>query len=173
MKKAAKKKAARARTSNPGAPSLANLGTVSEHGRVHELQVERSDGQVESHTWSSARPLMLWSPQQRAIVFVHGATYTRPVRGEVPRDDGAAATYERFHNRRARATRELVVPATSLRELGRGVIVAYRDPPLWRGRVAEHKLGRAVRVWCGQSGNRKVYVVAGGRLRMTSRGIEG
>lgn len=170
-KKKTAKKATR-RATNPATPSLAKLGTVSEHGRVVELQVERADGQVESHSWSSRNPLLLWSPEQRALVFVHGATYTRPTRGDVPRDDGAAATWERFHGKRATGTRELVVPSTSLRELGRGVIVAYRGPK-WGNRVAEHKLGRAVRVWCGQSGNQKVYVVAGGNLRMTSRGIEG
>jgi hypothetical protein len=161
------------RTSNPH-PSLAQLGTMSEHGRVHELQVERADGQVESHTWSGAhRPLLLWSPRQHALVFVHGVKVPRPTVGDVPRDDGAAATFERFFGKRTMASREFTLPAVDLRELGRGILVAYWTPLKWRKRVAEHKLGPRVRVWMGSAGGRKVYAVAGGNLRMTARGIEG
>lgn len=160
------------RTENPR-PSLADLGTCSEHGRVHELQVERG-GKVESHRWTSSRPVLLWSPKQRAFVFVSPpGKLPSSRRGDVPRDDGAAATWERFFGKRALHTRELVVPSAPLHELGRGVLLAYQTPHKWRGGAAEHKLGRKVRAWMGTAGGRRVFVVAGGNLRMTARGIEG
>jgi hypothetical protein len=167
-----KAKRTRKRVDNPR-PSLAQLGTMSEHGRVHELQVERSDGQLESHSWSSSRPVLLWSPKQRALVFVHGVKLPHPSHGDVPRDDGAAATFERFFGKSTLASREWTMPSVQLHELGRGVLVAYQTPLKWRKRVAEHKLGPRVRVWMGSAGGRKVYAIAGGNLRMTARGIEG
>jgi hypothetical protein len=161
------------RIQNPAAPTIAQLGgTLSEHGRVVELRVELADGRIESHTWRSGEPLLLWSPKARALVFVHGARVPRATRGNVPRDDGAAATWERFHGKQATGVRELEIPSARLAELGRGLIVAYRGPR-WGGRVAEHKLGRNVRVWSGSVDARRVYVLTGGSLRMTARGIEG
>lgn len=160
------------RESNPR-PSLAQLGTMSEHGRVHELQVELSDGRVESHSWTANRPVLLWSPQQRALVWAAGVELPPTKRGDVPRDDGAAATWERFFGKRTVGSREWTLPAVTLHELGRGVLVAYQTPHKWRGRAAEHKLGPRVRVWMGRAGGRRVFAVAGGNLRMTARGIEG
>jgi hypothetical protein len=155
-------------------PRLGDLGVASEHGRVHELAVELPDGQVELHTWSAQRPLLLWSPRQRALVFVHGLAVPR-ARAGAPRTDGAAQTYERFHGEEAETHRELELPAVELKDIGRAAHIAYKNRR-WggvEGRVAQHDFGRSVRAYLGTRGNLKVYVVAGGRLRMTARGIEG
>jgi hypothetical protein len=155
-------------------PSLGALGVLSEHGHVHELGVELPDGRVELHTWSSARPLLMWSQRQRALVFVHGLAVPRARKG-APRTDGAAQTYERFHGEAAEAHRELELPDVKLQRIGRASHIAYKNKR-WggvAGRVAEHPFGPSVVVYLGTRGKRKVYVVAGGRLRMTARGIEG
>lgn len=155
-------------------PSLADLGTCSEHGRVHEFAVELPDGQLQLHSWSAQRPLLVWSPRQRALVFVHGLVVPR-ARSGAPRDDGAAQTYERFHGEDAETHRELEVPAVELHDIGPAAHIAYKNRR-WggvEGRVAQHDFGRNVRAYLGTRGNRKVYVIAGGNLRMTSRGIEG
>lgn len=165
-------KSKRTRAANPRAPALGELGTCTEIGRVHELQVELPSGEVQSHAWRGRHPLLMWSPTKRALVFAYGGKLGRPKRGDVPRDDGAAATSERFEGKRADYWRDNLVPKVSLRELGRARIIAYRGPK-WRGRVAEHKLGPSARAWMGRAGTRKVYVVAGGNLRLTGAGIEG
>ncbi len=102
----------------PKKPNLADLGTCSEHGRVHELAVELPGGQLQLHTWSAERPLLVWSPRQRALVFVHGLVVPR-ARSGAPRDDGAAQTYERFHGEDAGSHRDLEVPAVELHDIGR------------------------------------------------------
>lgn len=147
------------------------LGFLSEHGMVHELVVERADGQHEMHSWSRARPLLLWSAPKHALVFVHGIRVPRPKKG-APRDEDAAKTYERFHGWEATSHRDLEVPVVPLTDIGHPLTIAYSGPR-WRGRVAEHEFGKAVRAYLGKAGARKVYVIAGGRVRMTARGIEG
>lgn len=154
-------------------PSLADLGDMSEHGRVHELVVGINDDEEGVLVWKKAHPFLWWSPRQRAIVFTQGVKNPRPRQGEPPRADGAAATYERFHGRKATSYREDVpIPAVSLRELGPAVSLAYRGDR-WKGRVAEHPFGKSVRAYLGERRGEKVFVIAGGRLRMTARGIEG
>lgn len=159
------------RSANPR-PSLAELGVMSEHGWVHELVVEAGDNE-QKHTWRGRYPRLFWSAPQRALVFVHGIKLPRPRKGEPPRDDGAAATYERFEGRAADSWRDGVpIPKAKLRELGRAVSIAYRNEDKWGG-VAEHPFGPSVRAWVGKLGRTKVYVISGGRLRMTAGGIEG
>lgn len=151
---------------------LTNLGDMSEHGRVHELVVEL-DGRQQMHSWSARRPWLLWERPSRALVFVHGTKVPRLRRGEPPRDNGAAATYERFHSKEADGYRDdVLIPLVPMKYIGRAVHIAYRGPR-WDGKVAQHDFGRKVEAYMGKSGAKKVYVIRGGRLRMTARGIEG
>ena len=167
------------RKSNPK-PSLADLGTMSEHGRIHELVVDTKrcpDGSDEVHSFRTARyPLLFWSPRQKALVVPYGVKMPRPRKGAPSREDGAAATFERFHNRDVDSYREEVpIPAVTLRELGPAMSIAYRNERYGgtAGKVAEHPFGPSVRAYFGSRGSEGVYIIAGGKLRMTARGIEG
>lgn len=156
------------RRSNPGKPKLAELGILSEHGRVHELMI--ADEKI---PFRVARPILFWSPRQRALVFVDGIKVPRPRKGNPPRADSAAATYERFHGKNATSYRDDVpIPAVRLRLAGRAVSIAYRGPR-WNNKVAEHPFGQRVQAYVGVQERERVFVIAGGSLRMTARGIEG
>ncbi len=174
-----KSKAKPKRAKNPK-PSIADLGTMSEHGRIHELVVETTrcpDGSDEVHSFRTARyPLLFWSPRQKALVVPYGVKMPRPRKGAPSREDGAAATFERFHNRDVDSYREDVpIPAVTLRELGPAMSIAYRNERYGgtAGKVAEHPFGPSVRAYFGSRGSEGVYIIAGGKLRMTARGIEG
>lgn len=156
---------------NPrGGPNLARLGTCAELGRVVELRVEAEDGQTYAHRWKSARPRLLWSPQQRCLVWVMGADLENRQRGAV-RTDGAARSFERWAARDAVQTGTITVPAGPLKRLGRAVSIIYiSDKWDTRGKAGK----RYIHEFTSRPGaynHRAVFAVRGGRLTVTERGI--
>ena len=156
---------------NPrGAPNLARLGTVAELGRVVELRVEADDGRTYAHRWRSGRPRLLWSPTQRCLVWVMGASLDNRQKGAV-RSDGAARVFESWAQRDAVQTATISVPAAKLKKLGRAVSIIYTSDK-WGargGRTTQyiHEFSQSVKAYGGGS----VFAVRGGRLTVTERGI--
>lgn len=156
--------------SNPrGAPSLARLGTCADLGRVLEIVVELPNGEHERTRWKRNHPRMLWSPQQKALVWVHNAKLQNRRKGAT-RSDGAARTFERWSKKAATTTNTLKIPAVKLKLKGRAVHIIYKSDK-WnaRGKMVSyiHDFGQSVRLY--HSG--KVWSARGGKLTVTERGI--
>lgn len=161
------------RTSNPKAPSLADLGAVVELGHVRELVTERKDGTRVAYTWKRPQPLLVWSPKQRALVWVEGIKPGRLRKG-APRTDGAAKVFEKWAGGEAGQHRELELPAKRFRTVGRAVSIAYTEP---FGRHAsgpvvwEHDFSRSDTFYQAGQNSPFVFAVTGPRLAVTARGI--
>lgn len=147
-------------------PDLSDLGTLTQLGHVHEMTVEMADGRHKRHKWTGDRPLLLWSPRQRALIWVVGARPHATQRGAI-RDDGAARVYEKWSARSAGNTSQMTIPAASLRFQGAAVQIVYGSTKWNRRATYEHDHSAAVGTYSGG----RVWAVAGGSLTITPRGI--
>ena len=147
-------------------PDLSDLGTLTQLGHVHEMTIELADGRHQCHKWTGDRPLLLWSPRQRALIWVVGARPHATQRGAI-RDDGAARTYEKWSARPAGNTSQMKIPAASLRFKGAAVQIVYGSTKWNRRATYEHDHSAAVGTYSGG----RVWAVAGGSLTITPRGI--
>lgn len=156
------------------APNVADLGVLGEHGRVKYLDVELPSGEVQRYTWQGRdRPLMLWSPRARALVWFEGAEISRRKKG-APRSDGAARVWEDFaEGREADSHRIANLPPRKLRKVGRAVQIGYTEP--WgrapAGTLHYHDFGPSDVFWAADRAAPYVFAVTGPRLTVTERGI--
>lgn len=162
--------------SRKGAPLPARaVRETSEHGRVLDLVVRGADGQTRRLRFP-ARPLLQWSPEADALLWWEGASMGRA--RAVNRSDLPAKSrrvWERFHDADAGTLREATVPDDlgAWLDVGQAVAIGYRNPQRWGADDAEHDFGRGVRVYRARTRKPFLWVVRGGRLRMTPHGIEG
>lgn len=151
------------------------LRAVSEHGRVVALVVEEHDGVTRRYAFKGKLPLLLWSEKYKALLWWEDAR-------DPPREPAeewltgpcgkVARAWERFHGITADKVRHVKrsEPApSSWRRLGHAVSILYRNPERWGPDDADHGFGPRVLVY--RAG--RLWVVRGGRLRLTSHGIEG
>lgn len=160
------------RKHNPRAPvALSKLHDLSEHGRVLDLQV-REGGDVKEYSFGAPRPLLGWSPQADALVWWEGVKMPA-ARKANPLPAASAKVWERFHGKAPTRMREADVPIPKpWRRMGTAVNIGYRNHGRWGG-DANHPFSSAPTVH--RAGTRAPYlwIVRGGKLRMTARGIEG
>ncbi len=158
---------------NPAAPSLADLGTVVELGRVRELVVDDGKGEHKVYTWKGKRPRLLYSKPKHMLFWVEGAEPSNPKRG-APRGDGAAKVFENFAAQDATSHRTMGLPPKRLRRVGRAVSIAYTEPygrhPR-KGGVWEHEFSPSDTFYQAGRSSPFVFAVAGPRLTVTDRGI--
>lgn len=159
---------------NPGRPvkrapiSVRRLGPVSEHGHVVELEIEEPEA-TRRYAFKPPMPLLLWSEPRKALLWFEGAKVPKRERTDNP-PATAAKAWERFHGWEADTVRTIKAgEPSSWRRVGRAVSITYRNPDRWGPDDAEHKIRTDVNVYRGGS----VWVLRGGRLRMTAHGIEG
>lgn len=156
---------ARARATNP-APAWPPSEDLAFLGRALDVSYTGGDGTTRELAWRGAGlPALAWAPGSRVLyVFPMPG---RPA-GDVP-DGDAARAHRRFHAREPAGVVELPTRRVELRELGDAVATGYRSRK-WHGRPRSyhHEHGPGVRVWRGGF----VVALAGGRLAVTSRGIE-
>lgn len=165
----------RKRTANPGARApiaLSKLQDVSEHGRVLDLVVRQGD-KLAKYTFRGARPLLTWSPKADALVWWEGVKVPASRRANaLPKE--TAAVWKRFHGRAPTSMRVANVPDDPgpWKRLGPAVRIGYSNRKRW-DRPAEHDFDTGPVVY--RAGTRAPYlwIVRGGKLRMTARGIEG
>lgn len=165
------------RESNPktrklkrGPINVDRLETVSEHGRVLDLVVDHGNEQRKYTFTGRDKPLLLWSPKYKALLWWEGSKM--PPRRKVDKLTGRAANaWSRFHRDEEPDTVRVVnrTNPKTWERLGRGVTIGYRNPAKWGKRDADHELGRQVKVY--RAG--RLWVLRGGKLRITRHGIEG
>jgi hypothetical protein len=167
-------KASAPKQKNPkGAPDLADLGAVVELGSMRELVTQRENGEQVAYTWARPQPLLLWSPKQRALVWVEGIKASR-LRLGAPRTDGAAKVFENWAGGEAGQHRELELPGKRFHPVGRAVSIAYTEP---FGRHADgpvlwdHDFSRSDTFYQAGQNSPFVFAVTGPRLAVTARGI--
>lgn len=147
-------------------PNLGKLGTCAHLGQVVKLIVLANDGQHYQVHWKQNRPLLLWSPQQRCLVWVVGSRLTNRTAGAV-RADGAARTFERWSQRDAEHTASIKVPNRKLAPLGPAIQIWYWSDKWGEKRTYHHDFSDKVRAYQGGP----VWAVRGGALTVTERGI--
>ena len=89
-----------------------------------------------------------------------------------PAEVAAAKMYETFTDLPAkRLTKIPKIDCSSLAKLGDGLEIMYRSKK-WTGKNENylHKFGRGVKMYSTPDG--KTLVLAGGKMKLTSRGIE-
>lgn len=156
------------------APDIGDLGVLGEKGRVKYLEVETGDGMLHRYTWKGRdRPLLLWSPRARALVWFEGAEIGRRKKG-APRSDGAARIWEDFaEGREADSHRIANLPPRKLRKVGRAAQIGYTEP--WgrapAGTLHYHDFGPSDVFWAADRAAPYVFAVTGPRLTVTERGI--
>lgn len=143
-------------------------------GTVVALEVMGQGGTLYEHRWTGSGVPMFWLEGTRSIVIAPGARagrLTKPVAGEKSAKRASKRWNSRFSLRGAR-TRRLwwIPPAKGLKQQGAALRIVYRDP---LGALWQHPFETGVRAWLGRGTPPSVIVVRGGRLRMTSRGLEG
>lgn len=116
--------------------------------------------------------MFMWSPSLKAVwacSFQHGVKCPN-----ISRRGGAAKLFERFTARPAAQTQEIEVPAPKLKKLGKAKHIVYRSDKWNPGKDIDyiHDFGRDVEIWVGPSENDpEIFMVKGGRLTVTERGI--
>jgi len=155
------------------APELADLGVVMKLGRIVELETETPDGVRHLYEWKGSRPLLLWSPKIRALVWFEGADVSASRKG-APRDDGAARIFETFADGMAAESHQIAtMPPRKLRRIGRAIRVVYTEP--WgrapRGTRWHHDFSPSDVFWAADRAAPFAFAVSGPRLTVTERGI--
>lgn len=145
------------------------------------LEVRFVDDEGEKILRFKAGTLAIWNEAKRALVIpteakkaraASLATLSGPLAGAAKR---AARTFEKWTGYRRDASKVSAVKVTGVakrRDVGRCLAVAYRSDKFHaKGSPIdyEHETGPRVRVH--EAGS--VFVIKGGRLRLTARGLEG
>lgn len=150
--------------------SLAKLQVAADLGDVVELSWNTPSGYRERFK-ASKKVTLLWSPAAKAIFFITQKT-RRVGAGDVA-DGAARAVAKRWTGRAPSDAHTLIAPgllkSSTWKKLGKGHAITYRSDRAGPMEPHEHDLEAGVSVF--KNGN--LWVVCGGKLRVTSRGLEG
>jgi hypothetical protein len=114
---------------------------------------------------------LLWSEQHRALLFVPRRTFPlEPVEGL--RGSVSARVYERWSVWQAEHAGEARIAGSGEWDRYEARTIGYRSDKFGRATDYEHDFGRGVVAYAPTS-NASLWVIRGGALRVTSRGIEG
>jgi hypothetical protein len=143
-------------------------------GTALELVVVNGETRETLRWGRSPRPL-LWVQSQRAAVILLGSSPPRWT-GEPPPRTRARAAWERWTGEPASDSATIDLPAIrgGWRALGDARLLAYRSDK-WTRRPVDyaHEIGQDVKARMRGSQGAGLIVVAGGRFRLTARGLEG
>lgn len=146
-------------------------------GRVLELEVA---GQV--IRMGRKRVPLLWFPGWKSLVFFEGVTMGRPYAGNLRgiEDDAgykrAMRSFDSWADRSATKARGITYPGGDRKwfAAGKADRIDYWSDKWGRDEEYTHDLGKGVRLYVLQkSRTTAMWVLRGGRLRVTKRGIEG
>lgn len=150
-------------------PPVGQKHSVAVLGSVLEVEV---GGVV--YRWPKGECRLLWSPRNRALLWFEGNG--QPI--EVPEDadiQAAQNAYERFRDQDARKVYSKEYPVKGQwRSFGRADRIDYYSTKWGDNASYTHKLGRRVVLY--RQGSAKgpwLYVLRGGNLRCTARGLVG
>ncbi len=129
------------------------------------IEVEAGD---ELHKWRPG-PTMLWSPESQALVMMEGVKLGRSTRNPDARSEDARG---RFSGRESDKVRSGRIPDFKWQKMGPVRALTYRfngNKTAW-----EHPFSRPPTLHRGDGpGGVRMWVVRGGGLRLTRRGIMG
>lgn len=158
--------------------ALANLQNATELG--HVLEVGTGDKLIR---WDERKkPALLYNPKSKTLFWFYGPRIKETPRQKTNQVGPAARTYGKWtaNRRGAEFEREAEIPDSVFRNverLGNATMLAYRsDKFASRGNPSdyEHKFGKNVSLYkFGGSRPPWVFVVRGGRMTVTPRGIVG
>ena len=147
-------------------------------GRMLELEHSLPDGRFLRHEWTpKTAPALLWDASARAL-------YSFPalrVQGRVPigreRMGAAAEAFRQWTGKEPKRTQRAKAPRVHLRRAGAGRHIVYRSnkwgatPRHWQNYL--HPFGPGVEVELAPGTPPAAFLVSGGELRLTPRGLEG
>ena len=149
--------------------NLADLQVASFLGNVVSLRWDTANGYREE--FKATKPIqLLWAPEADCAFFFARQTKTRA--GADIDDRKARKVVERWTGRAAGKTSTIVVPDLKRgpwKKVGKGHSIVYRSDRAGPMERHEHDLGPTVSVYVMGS----LWVIRGGKLRVTSRGLEG
>ncbi len=141
------------------------------------LEVE---GAGKRFSFTKEKPSLLYNPETKSLLWIQGV---KPSRRKKSNPDGPAAkAYKRWtnHRRNALFEREADVPDSVFKKvvrIGNAQSIAYRSDKFGsRGEKKdyEHKFGNGVGLYrFGNPSGPNVWLVRGGKMRVTERGIVG
>ena len=139
---------------------------LAELGSVLELETDTA-----TIRWPRGRAVLGWSPRHKALVVLEGAKRKR--NASEPRGRARAA-FERWARRGAKHGDELeLAPRGSWRRLGALRRIDYHSDKWGRKAEYTHPTGRGVTLYMRGSWDAppRVWVIKGGRLTVSERGI--
>jgi hypothetical protein len=158
--------------------AVGDLEAVAELGWLLDVVVDAGDDELVVKP--RGRTLLMWAPDAKALVWVTGARPSRPSPAELGSLEARAANVRDAwtdDGRSAERLRRLRLPATSGKwsRHGRALRIGYRSDKFGaRGeRAYEHEHGPGVNLYGFASPKFNLYLLRGGKLRVTRRGIEG
>ncbi len=158
--------------------ALANLQNATELGHVLELETG-----CHVIRWDERKkPALLYNPKSKTLFWFYGPRIKETRRQKTNQVGPAARTYGKWtgNRRGAEFEREAEIPDSvfeKVERIGNATMIAYRsDKFARRGNPSdyEHKFGKNVSLYkFGGSRPPWVFVVRGGRMTVTPRGIVG
>lgn len=138
------------------------------------VDVMLADGQL--YSWSP-RPVLNWAKMngKDVLYWVDGEKPSRRRRDVEDVGEKTLAKAGRWLHRKADGYREISVPEAPLERVGVAEFIGYRSNK-FRGRTMktyQHDFTSSPVLYRGRAGAKSVFVLRGGRLRVTSQGIEG
>lgn len=137
-------------------------------GEVLDVVIE---GEAEAAKVRVSGTDMLWAEQARALVFVPGRAFTLEDL-EGLRGSTSARVFERWSVWEATSGGRATLAEGGPWRRFRALTIGYRSDKFGRAADYEHEFGRAVVAYV-PTGSGAPWVIRGGSLRITARGIEG
>jgi hypothetical protein len=176
MTAATKLSGARVLKRNPAGSSKLDGGVGIELGRVLELEV---GGQV--IRMGRKRVPLLWFPAWKSLVFFEGVSQGRATAAALreletaPGYKRAVKSFDSWANRGTEKARGMTFPKGQRKWYAGGTVsrIDYWSDKWGREDEYTHDHGKGVQLYILQRGKTAMWVIKGGRLRVTKRGIEG
>ncbi len=124
----------------------------------------------ETREWDSAGNwMMLWSPRLSAVICVPCKDLTAAQSG----DDKAEEIVRRWSKREPRKSATCTIPQAELVELGKAKSIVYRSDKWQEGTDQDyiHEFQEGVRCFADNADSPGIFVICGGRLTVTERGL--
>ena len=142
--------------------------TLAELGDALEVEI---DGY--RITWPKGQATLAWSPDRKALVILQGGRRGKP---QPPASGRESRAFERWSDRDARREATIDIrPRGSWRSIGSVRRIDYHSDKWGARREYTHKTGSGVRLYRYGAATKPpwIWVIKGGRLTVTARGIVG
>ena len=149
-------------------------GEVTYLGTMLELQHQLPDGSDVRHSWSVRRaPHLFWSEKRKALYSFPGLKMPKKRSPATGRSAGIDA-YRRWTGRDPRGKTSVRAPRAAAAQAGAAYYILYRSDK-WTPAFVNyiHPFEEGVHAVLGAGKPPSVFMISGGLLRLTRRGLEG